>query len=92
MHPTVQLVSIAFTSFTGRHFQGIFGSCSNVSQNAARLAITRATAKLLSMLPAYIQMPTVDEIRVGCAQILLRSETEVKHRKTFFREIAKLTP
>ena len=29
---------------------------------------------------------------VGCPQISLRSETEAKHSKTFFCEIAKLTP
>ena len=30
--------------------------------------------------------------RLGCPQILLRSETEAKQSETFFREIAKLTP
>ena len=44
------------------------------------------------MYPPPLKRVGQYETRVGCPQILLRSETETKHSETFFREIAKLTP
>ena len=65
----VQSVCIALNSFAGGHFQRISGYCGNVSQNAARVAINRVTAELLRLMPEYVRMPTVEEMRATATRM-----------------------